>query len=304
LNWFTQWFIQLMKNLLVNEGHPVIRILVTLVASFLIYACYILLSELMRRLKDRYPKALNSSAAKTFEFIVQWSTIIWISILLLTGIVVVFKELIEEIWPPSDKTNGSQIGFSEAVKMNLNHLKYVAQYVLCSVFLMVALTGLESLYILLHSVFHSFYDATSVDKPSLSENSTKDSQKGVRLTLMELVDALAVRFPQEVQYHIDLHNQKMWIDQIELKNTSEKAIPAGEFIKLYLLRGIDYRVRLVDKDVLPAIMPGASILVGPFESEIPVDIIASHQDWNLAFYILDSMGNEALLFRSGSVSFV
>ncbi|MCZ6675784.1 MAG: zinc ribbon domain-containing protein [Candidatus Poribacteria bacterium] len=152
MEWFTEWLTQLIRNLLVNEGNPVIRIIANIIGSFLIWACYLLFSGLTHKLKSKYPAASGGLETKIVEKILVWSTIILIALLLLTGIIVVFKALIQEIWSPGDKASASQIGLKQAVEMNLNHFKYVAQFVCFSLVLMVALASVQAVFI----VFNSF----------------------------------------------------------------------------------------------------------------------------------------------------
>jgi cytochrome b subunit of formate dehydrogenase len=138
----TEWFTELIKALLTNEGNPVLRIIANIFGSFLIYTIYIVLAGLTQRLKGKFPDASNSLETQIVEKMLLWSTIVLMAFLLLTGIVVAFKALLQEILQ-SRGADASQISLKEAIVINLNHFKHVGLYVFSAVVFMVTLTAVE-----------------------------------------------------------------------------------------------------------------------------------------------------------------
>ena len=145
---FKEWFTELIKGLLTNDGSPMFRIIANIVGSFLIYAIYIVLAGFTQRLKKKNPDASQELESKIVEKILLWSTIILMAFLLLTGIVVAFKALFQEIWPQGNEGNVSEISLKQAIGMSLNHVKHVALYVFGSMLLMAIFTIAEAIFIL------------------------------------------------------------------------------------------------------------------------------------------------------------
>ena len=145
---FKEWFTELIKGLLTNDGSPMFRIIANIVGSFLIYAIYIVLAGFTQRLKKKNPNASEELESKIVEKMLLWSTIILMAFLLLTGIVVAFKALFQEIWLQGNEGNASEISLKQAIGMSLNHFKHVALYVFGSMLLMAIFTTAEAIFIL------------------------------------------------------------------------------------------------------------------------------------------------------------
>ncbi len=146
------WFVEQIKALLTNEGSPTLRIIANIVGSFLIWACYLLFSGLTQKLKGKYPNASGGLEAKIVEKLLVWSTIILMAILLGTSILSAIELLIKAFPKIANGTNVHQVSLKQAVEMNLNHFKQVAQFVFYSLILMGALTAVKAGFILFGSV--------------------------------------------------------------------------------------------------------------------------------------------------------
>lgn len=127
---------------------------------------------------------------------------------------------------------------------------------------------------------------------------------GTAMIIQEVADALSIQFPHAVRCEIDLQKRKAQIGRIELRNTSSKIILGGWRAKIAVVSGIDRRFTLVDTIVLPTIAAKFTAPLGPYEADIPRDLIKSEDEWNLELYIVDPQNNQELLFKSPAVSFV
>lgn len=121
----------------------------------------------------------------------------------------------------------------------------------------------------------------------------------------QLKDEFEVKFPHSVSCEVDVQNRTARIGRIEVVLKSDQYyIPAGWRVSIKLLRGIDYRITVIDTIPLHTIMPEIVCPIGPCVApEIPEDIVKSEDDWNLELYLVDPYNNEKCIFRSPNVSF-
>ena len=75
------WLKEQIKNILINEGSPVIQSIANIVGSFLIWICYILLQAFVNWLENKL-NIPNTLEVLVLEKILQWGTILSIVILI------------------------------------------------------------------------------------------------------------------------------------------------------------------------------------------------------------------------------
>ncbi len=131
----------------------------------------------------------------------------------------------------------------------------------------------------------------------------KKGENDIASTIAEVSHALKVQFPHSVKCDINVEERRARISRIELYNIGNKEIPAGWRSQIHILSGIDRRYALIDTIVLPTILPGIVVPLGPYAAEVPYDIMNSQDEWNLEIYVTDPYGNRECLFRSLTVSF-
>lgn len=120
----------------------------------------------------------------------------------------------------------------------------------------------------------------------------------------DLDEILTVRFPHAVKCEIDISKRTATVPRLELKLRGTRPIGAGWTAKIQVLSGINRRFTLGDAIVLPTITPGQIFPIGGGTTEIPNDLVRSHDEWSLEFYIVDPTQKSQIIYRSLAVSFL